>query len=56
MLPCSLLQSSLSPLQVEEKVAEWARVLATVALHGGVVWDALRHVQGVGHVGGWTLW
>ena len=42
-------------VQIEEKVAEWARVLTTVALHGGVVGDALRHVQGVGHVGGWTL-
>ena len=51
--------SSLCPLQVKQKVAEGAAVLATVALHCGVVRDGLGHVQGVGQVGardGQNLW
>ena len=47
-------QACLSQLETEQKVAEWAGVLATVALHGGVVGGGLGHVQGVGRISAWT--
>ena len=40
---------------MEESVTEWTGVLATEALHGGVVGDRLGQVQGVGQLGGWIL-